>query len=132
MAYQASDLAEPASAALQAPGAPGLPGLPVTPGKLTAVAFAAAATAAALALEPTDPTALEQAQLASAAAPAWADLVDQVGALVAAAPDLATLQRTLTNAYGGLDTDKLTELMTAAFALAHLKGMVAVRDQAGG
>ena len=132
--YQESDLADPA-AALQTPGLPGLPGLPVTPatpGKLTALAFAAAATAAALAGEPIDPTAREQAQLASAAAPAWAGLVDQVGALVAAAPDLATLQRTLTNAYGGLDTDALTELMTAAFALAHLKGMVAVRDQAGG
>lgn len=133
--YQASDLADPGAAALQARGLPGLPGLPVTPGapgKLAAVAFAAAATAAALAAEPLDPTAREQAQLASAAAPAWAGMVDQVGALVAAAPDLATLQRTLTNAYGGLDTDALTELMTAAFALAHLKGMVAVRDQAGG
>ena len=125
--YQESDLADPAppvngaAAALQTPG---------TPGRLNAVAFAAAALAAAGKPAP-DPTALEQDQLASAAAPYWAGLVDRVGALVDQADDLAALQRALVDAYGGLPTEQLVQLMSAAFALAHLKGLAAVRDQAG-
>lgn len=120
--YQETDLADSA-APVPAPVLPGA--APASP----ALAFAQGVLGA-LASEPPDPTAAEQAALAAAAAPAWGTLVDQVGALVAAAPDLVTLQRTLTDAYGGLDTDRLTQLMSAAFALAELRGIAAARDDA--
>ena len=101
-------------------------------GKATAVAFAAAVAAAAAAGdEPPAPTAPDQAVLAGAAAPAWANMVDQVRALVDQAPDLATLQDRMVQAYGSLPTDELVKLMAAAFALAELKGMAAAADRAG-
>ena len=97
------------------------------PGALTAVAFAAAALAAEL----PDPTQAEQDALARAAAPAWGQLLGDVATLIDQAPDLATLQTTLVAAYGGLPTDELVKLMAAAFALAELKGIDAVRTAAG-
>ena len=48
--------------------------------------------------------------------------------LVDSAPDLASLQSALLAAYGGLDTDRLTRLMAAAFALAELKGLADVAE----
>ena len=140
---------EPGDIAAAAPAvAPGSALNPVAaPGKMNAAAAAAAAAfassassassalfaqgiAAALQADPPDPTQAEQDALALAAAPAWGGLVDQVGALVQAAPDLATLQRQLTDVYGGLDTAELVKLMGAAFALAELKGMAAVQAEA--
>jgi len=148
---------EPGDIAAAAPAvAPGSALNPVAaPGKINAAAAAAAAAAAfaasaasaasassassalfaqgiaaALQADPPDPTQAEQDALALAAAPAWGGLVDQVGALVQAAPDLATLQRQLTDVYGGLDTAELVKLMGAAFALAELKGMAAVQAEA--
>lgn len=112
--YQETDLAEDLASPTAPPAAPRSPGL--TP------AFAQG--------ERADPTEADTATLQAAAGPHWAALVDQVGALVEAAPDLAQLQRSLTDAYGGLDTAELTRLMGAAFALAELKGLAAVRDQA--
>lgn len=123
--YQEDDLAD-APAALPAPALPA----PAAAGGGNAVAFAQAAFAQAG--DAPDPTAAEQDALAAAAAPHFGSLVDQVQALVDAAPDLATLQRTLADAYGGLDTDELVKLMAAAFALAELKGMLAARQDAGG
>jgi phage gp29-like protein len=120
--YQESDLADSA-----APGGLAAAGAASAAAALQPATAAFAANAANSAAAP-DPTAAEQAALAAAGATGWAGLVDQVGALVAAAPDLATLQRTLTDAYGGLDTDQLTQLMTAAFALAELKGMADAQD----
>jgi phage gp29-like protein len=58
-------------------------------------------------------------------------MIDELQALVEAAPDLATLQRRLTDAYGGLDTDELVRIMSAALALAELKGMAAAREDGG-
>lgn len=78
-----------------------------------------------------DPTAEHTDTLAGAAAPAWAALIDQLQAIVGAAPDLVTLQRRLVDAYGGLDAAELAKLMAAAFALAQLEGMAAVADAAG-
>ncbi len=122
--YQPADIAAPAAPppALQQPAQ--------QPPMNAAAAFAQGILAASQA-DPPDPTALEQDALAAAAAPAWGSMVDQVGALVQAAPDLSTLQRRLTDAYGGLDTAELVRLMGAAFALAELKGMVAARSDAG-
>ena len=47
--------------------------------------------------------------------------------MVDAAEDLGELQTALLDAYGDLNTAELTRLMAAAFALAELKGMAAVR-----
>jgi phage gp29-like protein len=129
--YQESDLVDSApvpgaaAALLAGKGAAGR----------NAAALPAGADAAAFAQAPDetpDPVGREVDQLATAAAPHFASLVGQVQALVDAAPDLATLQRTLADAYGGLDTAQLTKLMAAAFALAELKGMAAARGDAVG
>lgn len=79
--------------------------------------------------EPIDPVAGEADRLASAADPEWVAMVDQIQSLVDTAPDLASLQRQLTDAYGGLPTDRLVKLMAAAFALAELKGMADVQEE---
>ncbi len=71
-------------------------------------------------------------QLAKAADPAVADLVEDLRKMVEAAPDLASLQDHLINAYGDLDTGELTRLMAAAFALAELKGMSSVQLESAG
>lgn len=70
-----------------------------------------------------DPVAAEGDQLAAAATPTWTAMLDAIRAEVDQATDLATLQTRLTEIYGGLPTDELTNIMAAAFALAELKGM---------
>jgi phage gp29-like protein len=67
-------------------------------------------------------------QLASAAQPAMDNLIADVGKMVDGTADLASLQTALLSAYGGLDTEQLTNIMAAAFALAELKGMADVAD----
>lgn len=123
--YQDSDLAAEAAAMPAAP-----PG--GAAGAAPALAFAQAAVSAAQAgADPTaDPTASTTNRLTSASAPVWAELVGQLEALVQAAPDAPTLQRALTQAYGGLPTDELVKLMAAAFALAELQGIDAARGAA--
>ncbi|MEY4593570.1 MAG: hypothetical protein RIR18_2465 [Pseudomonadota bacterium] len=69
-------------------------------------------------------------QLAIAAQPQAEDLITFITQLVETSTDMASLQSALINAYGGLDTEELTRLMAAAFALAELKGMAAVQDEA--
>ncbi|MBC7859183.1 MAG: DUF935 domain-containing protein, partial [Burkholderiaceae bacterium] len=66
--------------------------------------------------------------LASAAAPAWTQLIDAVKTMVDGAADLTALQRDLVAAFGGQPQDKLATLMAAAFALAELKGMSDAQD----
>jgi phage gp29-like protein len=56
-------------------------------------------------------------------------MVEQVQALVERAGSLAELQRALTEAYGGLDSDQLVRVMAAALALAELRGMADVVDE---
>lgn len=70
-------------------------------------------------------------QLASADQPLMDDLITTISKMVGSANDLQSLQTTLLNAYGDLDTEELTNLMAAAFALAELKGMAAVIEEAG-
>lgn len=79
---------------------------------------------------PADPTAGTVDQLAGAAAPAWADLLDAIGAVVDGAADLAALQQDLVQAFGGQPQEQLVKVMAAAFALAELKGMADVQDGA--
>ena len=79
---------------------------------------------------PIDPVQAETDALMSAAAPEWTGLLAQIEALVASAPDVAQLQQSLAQAYGGLDSDQLVKLMAAALALAELKGMDAARAEA--
>ena len=57
-------------------------------------------------------------------------MLAQIQAMVASAPDLPALQRTLTNAYGSLDSAQLVRVMAAAYALAELRGMADVQDEA--
>ena len=70
------------------------------------------------------------AQLARSAGPHTDALVARLGSWVDAAPDLPALQNALLGAYGGLDTDRLTHIMAAGFALAELKGMAGARESA--
>jgi phage gp29-like protein len=114
--YLETDLAD-------APVAPGAQPAGARPGATAGAAFAAPA-------ERPDPLGAETDALDAAAAPAWTAMLDQVGALVQSAPDLATLQRELTDVYGGLDTAELVKVMGAAFALAELKGMVSSQEVA--
>lgn len=79
-----------------------------------------------------DPTAADADRLAGAAQPLVDDLIAGVSQLVDAAEDLGELQTALLDAYGDLDTGELTRLMAAAFALAELKGMAAVRGEVTG
>lgn len=118
--YEEGDLVD-------APPPPGqaLSGLPGQPGKEAAAGKPAAFAAPAGELP--DPLAFETAQLDDATAQPWQQVLAGVGALVQAAPDLATLQRGLTDAYGSLNTKALVQVMQAAFALAELKGMAAVQ-----
>lgn len=118
--YLDTDLVDGAAPpAGQSSGAPGAP----------AVAFAEAAIAATAPDAAADPTAATTDRLGQAAAPAWDDLVAQIEALVAQAPDRVTLERALTQAYGSLPTDQLVNLMAAAFALAELQGMLDARTE---
>ncbi|SDI53418.1 DUF935 domain-containing protein [Propionivibrio dicarboxylicus] len=95
---------------------------PTPPASLAAMA--AAGGAASPAAELSD-------QLSASATPTVEDLLTALSRIVQEAPDLATLQRTLLEAYGHLDTADLTRHMAAAFALAELRGMADVRDEAG-
>ena len=79
-----------------------------------------------------DPLAADAARLAQSAQPAVDSLLATVSGYVDAAEDLQGLQDVLLNAYGDLDTTELTRLMAAAFALAKLKGIAAVRGEATG
>lgn len=75
-----------------------------------------------------DPSAGIVDALASAAAPAWTQLIDAVKAVVDGAADLTALQRDLVATFGGQPQDELVKLMAAAFALAELKGLSDARD----
>ena len=78
-----------------------------------------------------DPVQAESDALVQHGQLVWDGIVSQLEALVSSATSLAGLQKTLTEAYGGLDTDQLVKLMAAAMALAELKGMDAARTEAG-
>lgn len=90
----------------------------------------AAALRAALTTAPVNPLANELDALSAAAAPAMEGMLGELLRLVDSAPDLASVQASLVDLYGGLETEALSRLMAAAFALAELKGMDAVRGEA--
>ena len=81
--------------------------------------------------KPADPLAADAGRLAAAARPEVDRMIDTVRGLVDDAADLPTLQAALLEAYGDLDSDELTRVMAAAFALAELKGVAAVRLETG-
>ena len=85
------------------------------------VAFAEATTI--------DPTLTDTNTLLQASAPLWSAMVEQLQALVDGADSMATLQQSMVNAYGSLDSDELVKLMAAAMALAELKGMDSARQE---
>lgn len=73
--------------------------------------------------QPSDPVQPVVQALLAHGAPLWRGVLAQVQTLVDQAPDVLSLQRSLTQAYGGLETEQLVKLMAAALALAELKGM---------
>ena len=75
------------------------------------------------------PTDALATQLASTAQPLVDDLIAGLGNMINTAADLPSLQSALVNAYGDLDTADLARLMEAAFLLAELSGMDAVREE---
>ena len=76
-----------------------------------------------------DPLDRETDLLARSAETETQALISAVSALVSNAKDTVSLQAALLNAYGNLDTDALTQLMAAAFALAELKGIADVQAE---
>ena len=54
-------------------------------------------------------------------------MIEAIRVEVEQATDLEALQRRLVDLYGGLASDDLVRVMSAAFALAELKGMDAAR-----
>lgn len=78
----------------------------------------------------TSPTQQQADALVTGTAPAWNAMADRLQALVNAAPNMAALQKSITMAYGELDSSELVKLMAAAMALAELKGMDAARAEA--
>jgi phage gp29-like protein len=97
-----------------------------TPTPKTAAAPASAAFAEAS--QAPDPVAPQVDALLEASAPQWQGMVAQVQSLLAQTDDLAQVQQALLEAYGQLDSAELVKLMAAAYALAQLKGMDAVRS----
>lgn len=86
-------------------------------------------TEAASQTEPVDPVQAQADMLVTATHPVWRGMVNQLQTLVDKASSITDLQRTLTRAYGDLDSTELVKLMAAAMALAELKGMDAARAE---
>ncbi len=79
---------------------------------------------------PGDPAEKLASVLAGAAAPLWAATIDGVKTLVDQATSLTALQASLVAAYGGQPPEVLVKVMAAAIALAELKGMSDVSEEA--
>jgi hypothetical protein len=101
------------------------PTAPVAP---AAAANAAASTAFSEA-PAADPLQSEVDALMRYADPLWGDMVKYLQVIVDEASSLADLQKTLIQVYGNLDNAKLVKLMSAAMALAELKGIDSVRSE---
>ena len=100
------------------------PAFPPAPQSALHAALAAATAAGR------NPIEADSATLDLAAQPVFDTLIERLNRLVKAAPDLPTLQSALLAAYGHHDSEQLAQVMAAGFALAELKGMDAVRNQA--
>lgn len=57
--------------------------------------------------------------------------LEQLRAIVQEAPSMEALQDSILSAFGDMDSDRLAHLMALAFELAELRGMDAVREEAG-
>lgn len=79
--------------------------------------------------EPDSPTQAEEDLLDEAVVNDWEDIVRQIRTEVERAESLESLQTSLVNLYGGLESERLTNIMAAGFALVQLKGMAAVQDE---
>ena len=102
---------------------------PADPGADATKKPIAALSAQSASAEPSDPLADTLQKLNAYVALADQRLIDSLQAMVEAAPDLDTLQATLLSAYAQRDTEELTRIMAAAFALAELQGMADVMDR---
>lgn len=116
--YQEGDLAQPNTSTTPAGAVPG-----VAPGTAP-LGFADPGADTADPVQPITDAAMQDG------APALGDLVGRIEQIVSAADSLAQAQQALLEAYGDLDTTELQKIMAAAFALAALKGVVEVKDEA--
>lgn len=98
------------------------------PASSTSATAAASASFAEPSVTMPDPLADNIDQAMKASASALDAIVSHIEALVSRADSLADVQKTLVDAYGNLDSAELEKIMTAAFALAELKGMVAAQE----
>lgn len=78
---------------------------------------------------PTTPADAITQSLAKAGDVVLADWMQKIASMVNAAPTPEALRDQLLQAYGGLPTDKLTEVMALAFAAAELAGMYEVATE---
>jgi len=124
--YQEGDLLPAASAAVPALAKTPLAAVPAPAGDSTSFADPMATP------DPIDPTQAETDLLVAASAPAWSAMASQIQSMVDQAANFTELQRNLVNAYGDLDTADLVKLMSAAMALAELKGMDSARAETAG
>jgi len=108
--YQEGDLAAPGTAPDQAGKA------------ASGAAFAESGTAP-------DPTASAADALMTASAPQWERMASAAADLVRHAETTAQAQTAIAQAYGWMDSGRLTQLMTAAFALAELQGLADARAE---
>ncbi|MDR2221008.1 MAG: DUF935 domain-containing protein [Methylobacillus sp.] len=77
---------------------------------------------------PASPMQAEEDQLATEADGYVEQMMATITTLVNDAKSLSALQTDLVAAFADLDSDDLVEVMAAAFALAHIKGLVEVQD----
>lgn len=107
-------------------GEPVLGASPASEGKDRKPTAALTALSAESGMQP-GPVDEDASALSASAASYSLALINNLHALVEKATSLESLQAALVAAYGDLDTQDLTHLMAAAFALAELKGMADVK-----
>lgn len=89
-----------------------------------------AALSAQVVVDPVDPTLPLVDQLSQHAAPVWSSQLDHIKSLIESSTSLEALQTELLTAFGGQPQEALVSLMAAAFALAELKGVSDIMDEA--
>jgi phage gp29-like protein len=104
---------------------------PVAPGTSETVLKAALSSQVEPdAIDPVDPTVPLVDQLSQSSAPHWTSQIDHIKSLVESSTSLEALQTELLTVFGGQPQEALVSLMAAAFALAELKGISDIMDEA--
>ncbi|HAF00394.1 MAG TPA: hypothetical protein DCG63_03780 [Methylophilaceae bacterium] len=77
-----------------------------------------------------NPTAGDEDLLVTNTAKLWQGTIEKVSKLVNEATDLASLQKTMAAQFSDLQNEEIVNIMAAGFALAELKGLSDVQDEA--